>query len=96
MGSIDERIDKELARALYGLWKQATAWKNKKTHPGAKLTKKERSRVVRKAVRGQDVCGGGFEKVKRKAKQEYGSEEKARRVAAAVMWKILGKRKKKG
>lgn len=59
----------------------------KKTHPGKDVSKKEKSDVVKKARRGENVFGGGFDKVEKKAAKRYGSEEAGKRVAAAVMWK---------
>lgn len=59
----------------------------KKKHPGKDVSKKEKSKIVKKARRGENVFGGGFDKVAEKAKKEYGSEEAGKRVAAAVMWK---------
>ena len=75
------------------LEKTAAAWRNRSTHPGSGLSAKKRSAVVRKAKKGKDVAGGGFEKVQASAAKQYGSEEKGRQVAAAAMWKKLSKKK---
>jgi hypothetical protein len=64
----------------------------KKTHPGKGISDKKKSEVVKRAKRGENVFGGGFEKIEKSAKKRYGSEEAGKRVAAAVMWKkVKGK-----
>jgi hypothetical protein len=64
----------------------------KKGHPGKDISKKEKSEVVKRAKRGENVFGGGFKKVEKAAKKRYGSEEAGKRVAAAIMWKkVKGK-----
>jgi len=62
-----------------------------KEKPSAGLTKKEKSDVVKKAKKGEDIGkkGKGFEKVADKAAKEYGSKEKGEKVAAAAMWKNI-------
>lgn len=71
--------------------------KRGKKRPSAGLTKKERSRIVKKARKGGDIGrkGKNFKKIERKAAKRYGSKEKGRKVAAAVMWKSAAARKKK-
>lgn len=58
-------------------------------------TKKGRHRLAMRIKRGEDVGkkapGSEFEKVARKAAKKYGSAERGRKVAAAAMWKHLGK-----
>ena len=58
-----------------------------------KLSKEERSRIVKMAKKGKDLgkSGKNFEKIAKKAAKRYGSEEAGRRVAAAIMWKNLAK-----
>ncbi len=59
----------------------------KKKHPGKDVPKREKSEIVKKARKGENVFGGGFDKVEKAAEKEYGSKEAGKRVAAAVMWK---------
>jgi len=63
----------------------------KKKKPSAGLTKKQKSAVVKKAEKGEDIGkkGKGFEKLADKAAKEYGSEEAGKRVAASAMWKNI-------
>jgi hypothetical protein len=65
----------------------------KKKKPSAGLTKKEKSAVVKKAKKGEDIGkkGKGFEKVAAKAAKQYGSKEAGEKVAAAAMWKNIKK-----
>jgi hypothetical protein len=57
--------------------------------PSAGLTKKQKSSIVKKAKKGEDIGkkGSNFDKVAKKAAEEYGSEESGEKVAAAAMWK---------
>lgn len=57
-------------------------------------SKKERSNLVKRAKRGEDIFGGGknFKKIAGKAGKKYGSKEAGERVAAAIMWKKAGKK----
>lgn len=57
---------------------------NKK--PSSGITKKEKSAVVKKAKKGENVGHGNFNKVATKAAKEYGSKEIGQKVAAAAMW----------
>ena len=59
--------------------------------PSTGLTKKEKSKTVKKAKAGKDIGkkGKGFEEVSKKAAKEYGSKEAGERVAAAAMWKNI-------
>jgi hypothetical protein len=59
------------------------ACKGKKTHPG----KEEKSEVLKRAKRGENVFGGGFQKLAKKAGKRYKNKERGERVAAAIMWK---------
>lgn len=64
----------------------------KKGHPGKDIPKKEKTEVVKRARRGENVFGGGFDKVEKSAAKRYGSDAAGKRVAAAVMWKkVKGK-----
>lgn len=58
-------------------------------------TKKGRHILAMRIKRGEDVGkkapGSEFEKVARKAAKQYGSAERGRKIAAAAMWKHLGK-----
>jgi len=60
--------------------------------PSAGLTKKEKSEVVKKAKKGEDIGkkGKGFEKVKKAA--EKGGAKDPEAVAAAQMWKQEAKK----
>jgi len=66
-----------------------------KKKPSAGLTKKEKSEAVKKAKAGKDMGkpGKAFKEVEKKAEKEYGSKEKAKKVAGAAFWKNI-KRKK--
>jgi hypothetical protein len=64
----------------------------KKKKPSAGLSKKQKSRIVKKARSGKDIMGGGFSKVAKRASKEYGSMKKGKRVAAASMWKMMAKK----
>ena len=61
----------------------------KKGKPSAGLSKKQKSRIAKKARRGGDIGkkGKNFKKVEAKAAKRYGSKEAGERVAAAAMWK---------
>lgn len=61
--------------------------------PSAGLTSKEKTEIVKKAKKGEDIGEPGktFSKIAKAAAERYGSEEAGRRVAAAVMWKKLAK-----
>jgi len=66
-----------------------------KTKPSAGLTKEEKRSVVRRARAGKKIGRKvSFETVANKAARKYGSKESGRRVAAAVMWRSLAKRKR--
>lgn len=58
-------------------------------------TKKGRHKLAMRIKKGEDVGkkapGSEFEKVARKAAEKYGSAERGKKVAAAAMWKHLGK-----
>lgn len=62
--------------------------------PSAGMTKKEKSEVVKKAKKGEDIGkpGKGFKALAAKATKEYGSKEKGGAVAAAAMWKNAKKK----
>lgn len=68
--------------------------RKKKSRPSAGLTKAQRSRLVKRARRGEDIGkkGKNFNKLARKAAKRYGSKEAGRRVAAAVMWRNAARR----
>lgn len=57
--------------------------------PSAGLSKKEKSEVVKKAKKGEDIGkkGKGFEKVAKKAQESGAKDPEA--VAAAAMWKNI-------
>lgn len=57
--------------------------------PSSGLSKKQKSKIAKKASAGKDIGkkGKGFKKVAAKAAEKYGSEEAGKRVAAAAMWK---------
>jgi hypothetical protein len=59
----------------------------KKKKPSAGLTKKQKSAVVKKAEKGEDIGKPGktFEKIAKKA----GGGEKGEKIAASVMWKNI-------
>lgn len=58
-------------------------------------TKSQRSALAKKARAGKDIGKKGkmFDKVAAKAAKKYGSTEAGKRVAAAAMWKNMGKKK---
>ena len=64
----------------------------KKTHPGKGISKEKKSEVVKTARKGENVFGGGFEKIAKGASKRYGSKEAGKRVAAAIMWKKVAKK----
>ena len=66
--------------------------RKKKKKPSAGTTKKERSSIAKKAKAGKDIGkkGKNFKKVEAAALKKYGDPEVAQKVAAAVMWKIMG------
>jgi len=55
--------------------------------------KGKRGRVAVKRL-GRTYKTGNFEKIAKKAAKKYGSKEAGKRVAAAVYWKKVKKRKK--
>ncbi len=57
--------------------------------PSSGLSKKQKSKIAKKASAGKDIGkkGKGFKKVADKAAKRYGSKEAGERVAAAAMWK---------
>ena len=69
----------------------------RKKRPSAGLTKKERSRLVKRARRGEDLGKRGktFKKIERKAARRYGSKEAGRKVASAAMWRSAAARKRR-
>lgn len=64
--------------------------------PSAGISKEKRSAIVKAARKGKDLGKKGkmFSKIAEKAARRLGSKERGRRVAAAVMWKIMKKRGK--
>jgi hypothetical protein len=62
------------------------------SRPSAHLTTAEKSHIVKRAKRGEDIGAPGkkFKEIEKKAAKQYGSEEAGKRVAAAVMWKKMG------
>ena len=65
----------------------------KEENPSKGLTKKQKSNIVKKAKKGEDIGkkGKNFEKISKKAEEKYGSKEKGDKVAAAAMWKNIQK-----
>jgi hypothetical protein len=61
--------------------------------PSSGMSKGEKSEVVSKAKKGEDLGSKGknFKKIEKKAAARYGSEEAGKKVAAAVMWKKMAK-----
>lgn len=55
----------------------------------AKVSKKKRCALVKKARKGKDIGkkGKAFKKIAEKAAKKYGSKEAGERVAGAVFWK---------
>lgn len=68
--------------------------KKAKVSPSKGLSKKTKSNIVKKARAGKDIGkkGKGFAKVMANVK---GSKEKKQRVAAAVMWRGVKRRRRK-
>lgn len=58
----------------------------------ARLSKKSRSAIAKRARTGKNVGKGNFNAVAKKAAKRYGSAAAGRRVAAAAMWKAAAKR----
>jgi len=63
--------------------------KRKKEKPSAGMSKAEKSALVKKARAGKDIGKPGkmFEKIAEKAAKRYGSKERGRKVAGAILWK---------
>lgn len=63
-----------------------------KEKPSAGMTKAEKSKLVKKAKKGEDIGkkGKGFEKVKKAAEKSGARDPEA--VAAAAMWKQAAKK----
>ncbi len=63
--------------------------RKKKERPSAGMSKAEKSALVKKARAGKDIGKKGkmFEKIAEKAAKKYGSMERGRKVAGAVLWK---------
>jgi hypothetical protein len=64
--------------------------------PSAGLTKKEKSKIVKKAKKGKDIGSKGkkFKEVEKAAEKEYKNPEISKKIAASVMWKKAAKAKK--
>jgi hypothetical protein len=64
---------------------------NEKKKPSAGLTKKEKSALVKKSKKGEDIGKPGkhFKEVAAKAAEHYGSKERGEKAAAAAMWKNI-------
>jgi len=64
-------------------------------HPSKGMSKKEKSELVKKAKKGEDIGKPGkrFKKVAAKAGDFYKDPEAGQRVAAASMWKQQAKKK---
>ena len=77
------RLAKEKMQAK----KKAESEKVDESKPSADLTKKEKSAVVKKAKKGEDIGkpGKNFDKVAKSA----GGGEKGKKIAAAAMWKNI-------
>lgn len=68
-----------------------------KTETGKELlTKKQRSKLAKRAVAGEDIGKKGktFSKIEEMAAKKYGSKEAGKRVAAAAMFKARAARGK--
>jgi len=57
--------------------------------PSAGMSKKEKSALVKKAKKGEDIGKKGkkFEEIAARAAKKYGSKEAGEKVAAAAMWR---------
>lgn len=62
--------------------------------PSYGMTKKQKSSLVKKARKGENIGNPGkkFKEIQRKAAKRYGSKEAGERVAAASMWKAAAKK----
>lgn len=80
-----ELIREEVKRAI----NEINLNEGKKTKPSAGLTKKQKSAVVKKAKKGEDIGkkGKAFKDIEAKAKESGAKDPKA--VAAAAMWKNI-------
>jgi len=59
--------------------------------PSSGLSSKEKSSIVKKAKKGENIGHGHFKDVEKKGEKEYGSKEAGEKVAAAQMWKNKAK-----
>lgn len=82
-----ELLREEVKRAINEINLNEEAKKKKK--PSAGLTKKQKSAVVKKAKKGEDIGkkGKAFKDIEAKAKESGADDPKA--VAAAAMWKNI-------
>lgn len=64
----------------------------KKKKPSSEISKKKKSSIVKMAKKGKDIGkpGKGFAKIVKKASKKYGKKS-AQKIAAAQMWKMMGK-----
>lgn len=64
----------------------------KKKKPSAGLSKKKKSSIVKMAKKGKDIGkpGKGFAKIVKKTSKKYG-KKRAQKIAAAQLWKMMGK-----
>jgi len=65
------------------------------TFPGAKVSKKKKTELIKRARKGEDLGkkGKGFKKIAAAAAKKYGSKEAGERVAGAQFWKMAAKGK---
>jgi len=56
--------------------------------------KGKRGRIAVRRL-GRTKKTGGFAKIARKAARKYGSAERGRRIASAIYWKMVKKRKRR-
>ena len=95
-GSADKKCnhsDKGKSCPVHGM-KECSGMNEAKTKPSAGMTKKEKSTVVKKAKKGEDIGkpGKNFDVVAKKA----GGGEKGKKIAAAAMWKNAKKKVTEG
>jgi len=65
------------------------------TFPGAKVPKKKKTELIKRARKGEDLGkkGKSFKEIAAKAATRYGSKKSGDRVAGAQFWKMAAKGK---
>ena len=94
-GSIGDAIDKSInkKKKVEDTEEEKIDETIEEVKPSTGLSKTEKSDIVKKAKKGEDIGkkGKNFEKIVDKAAKEYGSKEAGEKVAGAVLWKNIKK-----